>query len=300
MYSQPSSYNYSFVLPFEDSFNYHAYIKWHVQHWTIVNYTIIGYLILIFGGQYFMRSRQPFNLRTALFWWNFLLAIFSIWGAVRTLPELYYTLKNKGVHHAICRYPHMEGAYGFWGSLYIASKFIELGQYEFSLWPSINNNIVISGDTAFIVLRKQKLIFLHWYHHVTVLFGVCFTNVRTLSTLRWYVTANYTVHSVMYSYFAIRALGYKIPKFIMIMITSLQIFQMAIGVYTTSYAGYQNYIGKSCHVHPVNVAFVLGCYGSYFILFTNFFVRTYILPPPNQPKRKLDMNLNTVSSKKST
>lgn len=39
----------------------------------------------------------------------------------------------------------------FWGTLFSLSKVIEL------------------GDTAFIILRKQPLIFLHYYHHATVL-----------------------------------------------------------------------------------------------------------------------------------
>lgn len=39
----------------------------------------------------------------------------------------------------------------FWATMFVLSKVPEL------------------GDTVFIILRKQPLIFLHYYHHATVL-----------------------------------------------------------------------------------------------------------------------------------
>ena len=63
-------------------------------------------------------------------------------------------------------------------------------------------------DTVFIVLRKQKLIFLHWYHHVTVLWFSWYSYVGFTSTCRWFMVMNYCVHSIMYSYYALRAMRY--------------------------------------------------------------------------------------------
>ena len=40
----------------------------------------------------------------------------------------------------------------------------------------------------------------------------------------------------MYSYFAARSAGYRIPKSIMMSITFLQIMQMFVGVFITGYA----------------------------------------------------------------
>ena len=69
-------------------------------------------------------------------------------------------------------------------------------------------------DTLFIVLRKQELILLHWYHHATVLI-YCWHSYKGLqSTGRWFSTMNYLVHSLMYTYYACRAMRFKIPRFV--------------------------------------------------------------------------------------
>jgi elongation of very long chain fatty acids protein 6 len=53
-------------------------------------------------------------------------------------------------------------------------------------------------DTLFVVLRKKKLIFLHWYHHVTVLL-FCWHSYMTMSSAGLYfISMNYGVHALMY------------------------------------------------------------------------------------------------------
>ena len=63
---------------------------------------------------------------------------------------------------------------GLWLFLFVMSKFPEL------------------IDTAFIVLKKGDLIFLHWYHHITVLL---------------FCWQSYATRSSTGIYFAVRARG---------------------------------------------------------------------------------------------
>lgn len=56
------------------------------------------------------------------------------------------------------------------------------------------------------MLRKQKLIFLHWYHHITVLIYCWYSFSQYTAPARWFVVMNFVVHSIMYTYYAFRAL----------------------------------------------------------------------------------------------
>ena len=59
----------------------------------------------------------------------------------------------------------------------------------------------------FVIARKKPLIFLHWYHNVTVLL-YCWHSYATLAPQELYfVVMNYTVHTAMYGYYRLMALG---------------------------------------------------------------------------------------------
>lgn len=95
-----------------------------------------------------MKNRQPFSLKTSLAAWNLFLSVFSFMGALRTVPHLLNNLYQFGFYYTTCAAApgaYGLGASGMWVTLFIFSKIPEL------------------VDTAFIVLRKKPLIFLHWY-----------------------------------------------------------------------------------------------------------------------------------------
>lgn len=272
---------------FERNFNYSSYLEWHMKLWPLVYPVIALYLASIFFIQKWMVNRPAYSLKKPLLIWNTCLALFSVWGATRSVPELMNTIKSKGLRDAICESPAMSSAYSLSVAAFILSKFLEL------------------GDTMFIVLRKQKLIFLHWYHHVTVLFCVCFTVNYPLSTLRWYVSTNYTVHSVMYTYYALKAMKFTVPKFIAILITTGQMVQMVIAFTITWYAANEKVHGRQCNVDVRNILLGLICYGSYFYLFGRFFYFAYCVKRekknesihlPKAHSIQLDANRNKIKS----
>lgn len=175
---------YSFGFEEVDLYYWHELVG---NHWEWALYVTLVYLATIFGIQHWMRSRPPFQLKWALFLWNFSLGIFSIIGFARTLPGFIQVLQMPhGFYQSICSKVGSDIPTGFWTLMFIFSKFWEL------------------GDTVFIVLRKRPLIFLQWYHHIVTMSSVWILGPLVEPIARWYMVLNYGVHSLMYPYFAFK------------------------------------------------------------------------------------------------
>ncbi|XP_076018789.1 very long chain fatty acid elongase 6-like isoform X1 [Genypterus blacodes] len=243
---------------FERRFDERGAIRWMRANWTQAFVFSALYAALVFGGQHYMRLRPKMNLRRPLVLWSLSLALFSIVGAVRTGYYMFHVLASSGFRRSICDQSFYNGPVSkFWAYAFVLSKAPEL------------------GDTAFIVLRKQRLIFLHWYHHITVLLYSWYSYKDMVAGGGWFMTMNYTVHALMYSYYAARAAGLRVPRPFAVVITSAQIAQMVMGL-TVSGLVYRWMQQGDCPSRVDNIAWATLMYLSYLLLFSNFFYQTYL------------------------
>lgn len=285
MWSSTSSTNNSggFLSPMlyaEKAFNPEAVRQWTDSTKTAAFWLSAAYVILVFVGKQWMHSRSPFNLRIPLFLWSAVLSLFSIIGTFRTLPELYNGIKYYGWTYTVCDSSFYLGSSGFWYFIFVMSKAWEL------------------GDTLFIILRRQPLIFLHWYHHFTVMIYGFYAYAEHASGARWYIVMNYCVHSVMYTYYALRAIRVRVPYFVRMSVTILQIMQMAMGLVVTLSIYVNKRSGFDCHQSYINAIAAILMYGSYLVLFGQFFYLQYASPsrkkPPDSDKKVPDLSMEEV------
>ena len=263
-----SGINYSFVFFYERKFFQEEFskmgIKWVSESWTRGWVYAILYLLLIFAGREFMKTREKREFRQGLIAWNLVLSLFSFVGAIRLWPELIHTIRTHGLEHSYCNRDFAHGVFGFWITAFAGSKLPEL------------------IDTFFIVVRKQKLIFLHWFHHFTVLIYSWYSFIEFTSSGRWFGLINYSIHAVMYGYYACRAMRFNIPRWVNITITSGQIIQMLVGIYINLSAYSAKINGRACAISYNNIWWSFFMYLSYFVLFSLFFLKSYI----SQPKKE--------------
>jgi len=216
-------------------------------------------VFIVLGKKYF-QNRPALKWRKALAFWNLFLSVFSWIGMFRTLPQLLHNLSHLSLRDNFCTNPEItygSGSTGLWIQLFVLSKFPEL------------------FDTLFIVVHKKPLIFLHWYHHITVLLYCWHSYVTKSPSGLFFVVMNYSVHASMYGYYFLMAMKWKPKWFNAIIITMFQISQMIVGVAVTLIGFYYYNTEEQCAIQRENNVAAFLMYGSYLFLFLQFFFRRY-------------------------
>lgn len=235
--------------------------NWINLHPELPIATVILYAILIFIGKQYMKDRPAWKCPRFLAFWNLSLSIFSFIGTIRVLPNIFHAVSDMPTRDLFCANVAVtfgSGSTGLWLSLFVMSKFPEL------------------LDTFFIVVNKKQLIFLHWYHHITVLLYSWFAYAAKSPTGAFFTGMNYAVHAMMYFYYFLTTIKMKPKSFRPIYVTTAQISQMFVGV-TVSLMSFYYYstVEEECTIKRRDVMASFLMYGSYLILFLQFFVGRY-------------------------
>merc|ERR1712060_331504 len=255
------------------------------EHWEIPLTAVMAYFLVIPLLRRLVARRGAFDVKAVAFWWNSLLSLFSWCGVVACVPVLAHSLWEHGLYFTTCAPASWYGS--GWGGVFVAlfiySKIAEL------------------MDTVLLLLAGKPVIALQWWHHSTVLLYCWHSYSVRIATGAWFACMNYSVHSIMYGYFAIMGTRYRkaVTRYA-IYITLLQLVQMLVGMFVTVKAVLYQAAGEECHVNKTNSVLGLSMYASYFVLFFKLFVDNYYLKPKGVQKRKSIREVARSVSRKAT
>ncbi|GMR46574.1 hypothetical protein PMAYCL1PPCAC_16769, partial [Pristionchus mayeri] len=230
-------------------------------NYSLVAHTVwmaVAYSVVMHAAQKLMENREPIKLRLPLILWNAGLALFSLCGSIRMGEEFFHVLRTRSFLDSVSFAVNIREPAAFWCGAFALSKIFEL------------------GDTVFVVARKKELIFLHWYHHAVVLVYSFHSSCEAIAGGRWFVFMNYSVHAVMYTYYALAAADFRFPKWCSMIVTVLQTSQMFIGVCISCTVLYVKMNGGLVQQSWENLLLCFTIYFSFAILFMNFFIQTYL------------------------
>ncbi|XP_074602548.1 putative fatty acid elongase 4 [Brevipalpus obovatus] len=216
----------------------------------------ILYVVTIFYLKNKLSTRAAYSLRTPLILWNFFMAALSLLFTYQF--GIYQTarIRERGVLGGLFFHPKNRADQDIWLDLFAWSKIIEL------------------VDTLFIVLRKRPLISLHWSHHFLTVIYAFFAARETYLVASSFI--NSLIHTVMYTYYGLRALGYKVPRQLAMALTTAQIVQMIIGMILAMKAIHYRYMGcLESSSYLIDIYAIL-MFAFYTIMFGKYFFSTYI------------------------
>jgi len=233
-----------------------SYSKQFYDHSWFFFMSALCYIFMVSKLPKWMEKQQPMPIKPIIFVWNVLIAVFSFYGAKNTL------IRN-------CADDWSEET-SFWVSAYIWSKVPEM------------------CDTLWLILRKKKVIFLHSWHHVSVAMIMWHTGAFNPNDNLAVICMglNYSVHTIMYSYYALSSLGIRPPY--PQLITLAQITQFVLGLSVPFWEDNYPYCRSSSittYHRKLNRNLCSWIAFSYLVLFIHYYIRRYIMKSRERPKK---------------
>lgn len=233
-------------------------------------------------GPRYMANREPLKLKYSLIFYNMGITILNAWMAFELCWCAY-----KRSYNLVC-------------------QLVDLSNDEYELrianvvWWYYVSKCMEFMDTFFFILRKKEnqLSFLHIYHHSTM-FCVWWAGTRFVpgGSVLTAVMVNCIVHVLMYSYYALAAMGPHIQKYLWWKkyLTILQLIQFAAGVSVGIYL-----IVSGCQFTRW-MQYVFVCYAlSFLLLFSDFYKNAYMLRGdgrrPDSKKEAAAKNVKAAST----
>jgi hypothetical protein len=215
---------------------------------------VFGLPVLIFmlvpsAVSYLFVTVSETTLKEARFYWNVCLSLLSLFG-------LCYAFGDLAAHNDLPRIVELD----FEHSEYTSGFSCVIG--IFSLTKSLE-----FVDTFFLVSSGKKPSFLHIYHHITVAAYCWIAEIFVIPYGHTFALMNLFVHACMYGYFAMVP-SYKFFRCLRPSLTILQIIQMVIGTVIAVNVTTNNHDSSIAHA-------TLAMYGSYLVLFVQFFISQY-------------------------
>ena len=168
-------------------------------------------------------------------------------------------------------------AHGLWYTA--CADVYELAGYgSVALWAALfTSKLFELFDTVLLVLRKRRVIMLHWFHHSSVIAFAWAAWVYETPCALWYGSMNYSVHAIMYSYFFLNVDAMPPPRArVAPLITALQISQFIWGtVINVIAAASWAMPGVGCAIQLPILQIGAAMYVAYGLLFARLFVERY-------------------------
>merc|ERR1719281_1982151 len=251
---------------------------WFWNNMQIPAFFAVLYVALLWLGPKVMENyERPKWLKKYIIAWNVLLVVFSTIGSYKILSlitlDSYHGPRTfkENVYDVVCsdgsQQCQVRPSGCLWLMFFCGSKIPEM------------------IDTVLLIVCKKKVIFLHWFHHLTVML-FCWLSFATRTPVGTvFAGMNYFVHSRMYCWYGLAAAGYKPTRYMSQMVTVLQIAQMVI----VSILAFYTFFDSACSNHIYATTSGIMIYGSYLFLFVKFFISAYCRKRPrrsSKPKSK--------------